>query len=221
MVRRNYILVDVVLLSCGRVGRYQRFGGTNCFLLLGRWWKQYVYPKRWYLPTGPDGVTTQHQHQHRHLYRRLDLRSTHKKTTWIKYLKLLEIGHICASVLRSVAARCSFTLHGLLSVLWFIKCNDHFSRSVSWWCWTQQGKHFVGSSSLQSTMSPLWGRNSGSIRPHLCVLMFLESSNYHCNAAYNRYSSLLALKQTFPKNTEKMVKVIVHETYSLQVFPCS
>jgi hypothetical protein len=48
-----------IITSCGLVGRYQRFGGTYCLYLQGWRWKQYVPPKRWYLPTSQHGVTSQ------------------------------------------------------------------------------------------------------------------------------------------------------------------
>jgi hypothetical protein len=41
----------------GLVGLYQRFGEAYCLHLQG--WRQYVSPKRWYLPTSPQGVTSQ------------------------------------------------------------------------------------------------------------------------------------------------------------------
>jgi hypothetical protein len=39
--------------------RYQRFGGTQYFHRLGWRWRQYVLPKRWYLPTSSYGVKPQ------------------------------------------------------------------------------------------------------------------------------------------------------------------
>jgi hypothetical protein len=46
-----------IVMSCGLVGRHQHFEETYCLQPWG--WKQYIYPKRWYLPTSLHGVTTQ------------------------------------------------------------------------------------------------------------------------------------------------------------------
>jgi hypothetical protein len=61
------MMIFWVETPCGLVGtsRYQRFGRTCCLLLyswwpLQRWrWRQYVPPKRWYLPTSVHSISAQ------------------------------------------------------------------------------------------------------------------------------------------------------------------
>jgi hypothetical protein len=48
----------LVATPCETVGGYQRYGKTHSLHLEGWIWKQFVYPERQYLPTGPQGVTT-------------------------------------------------------------------------------------------------------------------------------------------------------------------
>jgi hypothetical protein len=50
------LLIIYVSTSHGLAGRYQRFGGTYCRHFQGL--RQYVPPKRWYLPTSPCDVAT-------------------------------------------------------------------------------------------------------------------------------------------------------------------
>jgi hypothetical protein len=49
-----------VLTLFGLEGRYQRFVGTYCLLQPWRW-KQFVYPKRWYLSVRPNSVQPEDQ----------------------------------------------------------------------------------------------------------------------------------------------------------------
>jgi hypothetical protein len=53
------IMVFWVVTPCVFVDRYLRFGETQCLHFHSWRWKQYVAPKHWYLPTCPQGVTTQ------------------------------------------------------------------------------------------------------------------------------------------------------------------
>jgi hypothetical protein len=48
-----------VVTPYGLVGRYQHFGETYCLHIQPWRWRQYVYPKRWYLPTSPRCVVSQ------------------------------------------------------------------------------------------------------------------------------------------------------------------
>jgi hypothetical protein len=48
--------VSHLVLQCGFVSRYERFGETYCFHLQGWRWRQYIPPKNWHIPTSPDGV---------------------------------------------------------------------------------------------------------------------------------------------------------------------
>jgi hypothetical protein len=53
------VLVFWVVTPCTLVAGYQRFGLTYCFQLQTWRCRQYVSPKRWYLPAHPQGVVTQ------------------------------------------------------------------------------------------------------------------------------------------------------------------
>jgi hypothetical protein len=53
------MLVFWVLTPCGLERRFQRFGRTSLLHLYSWRCRQYVPPKRWYLPTCSHGVTTQ------------------------------------------------------------------------------------------------------------------------------------------------------------------
>jgi hypothetical protein len=47
------------MTPCGLIGKHQCFGETYCLHLQDWGWRQYVPPKRWYLPTSPHGISTQ------------------------------------------------------------------------------------------------------------------------------------------------------------------
>jgi hypothetical protein len=67
------MLVVRVVMPCGPVGRYRRFGGTylhlqpwkphfgerNCLHLQPGRWREYISLKSWYLPRSPHGITAQ------------------------------------------------------------------------------------------------------------------------------------------------------------------
>jgi hypothetical protein len=50
---------SVVVTPCGLASRYKRFRENMLPLLYSGRWRQYVLPKRWYLPTSPHAVTSQ------------------------------------------------------------------------------------------------------------------------------------------------------------------
>jgi hypothetical protein len=57
--RRMLMVVVWVVMLYVLVGGYQHFGETYCLHLQPLSWKQYVPPKRWYLPTSPHDITIQ------------------------------------------------------------------------------------------------------------------------------------------------------------------
>jgi hypothetical protein len=50
------MLIFWTVMQCRLAGRYKRFGGTQ--------WKRYIVPKRWYLCTKLNGVTTGKTNNH-------------------------------------------------------------------------------------------------------------------------------------------------------------
>jgi hypothetical protein len=55
--QRNSVSILVfVVTPCGHASRCQRFGGTHCLHRQPWRWKQYIDPKRWYLPINQRGV---------------------------------------------------------------------------------------------------------------------------------------------------------------------
>jgi hypothetical protein len=106
-----------VVAPCRLVGRYQRLGETHCLHLQPWRWKQYVYPKRWYLPTSLHGVISQKNYIVKYIHK------------WLGGLYEWENGWV------------GEYYRMLLSIVFFIyltkRSRSHISYRVEWqmvWC---------------------------------------------------------------------------------------